>query len=128
MVSRTQVAAELAKRLGSDRRKAVRQTAAWLVATGRARQARYLARDVAGTLADDGYVLAQVTTARPLHDPARKELAGFIKNRTGAREVELDTSVDASMIGGVRVVTPSATLDATVRTKLASYVEGVMGD
>ena len=127
MASRTQVAGVVAERLARhDRRGAVRAAAAWMVSTGRARQARYLARDVATALAGRGYVLAEITTARPLHEAARAELVRFIKQETGAHEVELELIVDASVIGGVRIETPAAMLDATVQTKLNNYVEGAL--
>ena len=126
MVSRVQVAHELAQRLTHERSKVVREAAAWLVTTGRVRQARYLARDVAGILADKGYVLVRVTSARPLDDAARGSLETYIREQTGARELELETTVDAAVIGGVQIETPLAGLDATVHTKLVRYAEGVI--
>jgi len=125
--SRLQIASVVADRLvAHDRKQVVEAAAAWLVSTGRARQARYLARDVAAALANRGYVLVQVTTARALSEGAREDLVRFIKRHTGAKEVELEHTVDASVIGGVRIETPLAMLDATVQSKLARYVEGVM--
>src|SRR5471030_2654093 len=121
MVSRVQVAHELAERLARERIKVVREAAAWLVTTGRVRQARYLARDVAGILADKGYVLVRVTSARPLSEAARGSLESFIREQTGAHEIELETAVDATVISGVHIETPLAGLDATVHTKLVRY-------
>lgn len=127
MPTRLQIANVVADRLAHhDRKRTVEAAAAWLVATGRARQARYLARDVAGVLADRGYVLVSVTSARALSEQASRDLVRFIKHHTGAKEVELEHTVDASVIGGVRIETPLAMLDATVQTKLNNYVEGVM--
>ena len=126
MATRTQVATALAERLGTDRRRVVREAAAWLVATGRARQAGYLARDVAARLQDQGYVLVKVTTARALEPRAREQLEALIRRETHARRLELDEMIDPDVVGGVQIETPLATLDATVRTKLARYVEGVM--
>lgn len=126
MATRTQIAAEVAERLGDHRQRTVREAAAWLVSTGRARQARYLARDVAAVLADKGYLLVRVTSARQLDRAARGRLEGFIKQHTGARELELDTVIDPAVVGGVQIETPMAMLDATVRTKLSRYVEGAM--
>jgi len=127
MPTRLQIATVVADRLTHhDRKKTVREAAAWLVATGRVRQARYLARDVAGVLANRGYVLVNVTTARALSEQAHSDLVRFIKHHTGATTVELEHTVDASVIGGVRIETPLAMLDATVQTKLNNYVEGVM--
>jgi F0F1-type ATP synthase delta subunit len=129
MATRTQVAAALAERLEHhDRHKSIREAAAWLVATGRARQARYLARDVAAQLEAKGYVLVRVTTARSLEHHTRERLEHFIQRQTGAKELEMDMIVDPNVVGGVQIETPLAALDATVRTKLARYVEGVMNE
>ena len=128
MASRTQVAAALADRLVDNRRKSIRQAAAWLVSTGRARQARYLARDVAAHLEAKGYLLVRVTTSRQLDHQARERLEHFIKRETGARELEFDTVISPDVIGGVQIETPLAGLDATIKTKLSRYVEGVMNE
>ncbi len=122
MASRMQVATYVADHLAEDRGGALRSAAAWLADKGQGRQARYLARDVAQVLASRGYVLAQVTTARPLSSEARREVERFIKEATGARELELESAVDAGLIGGIKLETPGQALDASVRTKLARYV------
>jgi F-type H+-transporting ATPase subunit delta len=124
MASRMQVASYVADRLQSDRAGALRSAAAWLADKGQPRQARYLARDVAQVLTTRGYVWAQVTTARPLSTEARREVEGFIKKATGARELELETALDPDMIGGIKIETPGQALDASIQTKLARYVEG----
>jgi hypothetical protein len=124
MATRTQVAAALAERLGHDRRNTVREAAAWLVATGRARQARYLAAH----LEAKGYVMVRVTTARPLDHQAKQELEHFIKRQTGARQLELESVVNPEVVGGAQIETPLMMLDATIRTKLARYVEGAMNE
>jgi F0F1-type ATP synthase delta subunit len=128
MPTRTQVAAALAERLGRDRQKTVREAAAWLVATGRTRQARYLARDVAAQLESKGYVMVRVTSARPLQRHTVESLRHFIQRQTGARELEMDMVVDPAVVGGVQIETPLAALDVTVKTKLSRYVEGVMNE
>ncbi len=124
MATRTQVAQYLTGKLTNDRTEAVREAAAWLVATGRERQARYLARDVAKALSDDGYVFAHVTTARPVTTQTRAAVEQFLRTETGVRELELEFAVDERVIGGLRLETPTAQLDATVSHKLAKLVEG----
>ena len=124
MASRMQVATYLADHLESGRADAMRSAAAWLTTEGKGRQARYLARDVAQVLTARGYVLVRITTARPLSSDARAKVEGFIKEATGARTVELEANVDADLIGGITIETPGQALDASVRTKLARYVEG----
>jgi F0F1-type ATP synthase delta subunit len=126
MASRMQVASYVAERLQSDRHGALRAAAAWLSERGRSRQAPYLARDVAQVLAGRGYVYAQVTTARPLGSMGREHVERFIKKATGAHELELDLLVEPDLIGGIKIETPGQALDASVKTKLARYVEGAI--
>jgi len=125
MVSRTQVAAHVANALDSDRAGAMKSAAAWLVNTGRERQAGYLARDVAKVLAGRGYVSAKVTTARRMSDETQSRIETYIMEATDAKKLELDTVVDPAIIGGAHIETPDAHLDATVRTKLEKFVQGV---
>ena len=125
MVSRFQVATYVADHLERDRKKTLREASAWLAARGKARQAQYLARDVAQILGQRGYIYAEVTTARSLSDSAKHKIKEFIRANTQAREIELVTKVDKSLIGGALIELPEAELDGTVKTKLAKFVEGV---
>ena len=86
MASRVQVAEYVADKLATDRGEALREAASWLVAHGKARQARYLARDVAQLLADRGYVYARITTARPMSERARHEVEEFYPQSHGRPE------------------------------------------
>jgi F0F1-type ATP synthase delta subunit len=126
MTSRMQVAAELADRLKSGRHDAVTAAAAWLVERGRARDGRYLARDVAGILAARGYLLVEITSAHRLEESALRKVEHFVKEQTGVRELEVVQYVDKSLIGGVKIETPSAILDGSVRTKMEKMLEGVI--
>lgn len=125
MASRAQVASWLADKLPDERAAAVETAASWLVASRRVGQANYLARDVARELAFRGYVYARVTSARPLGHEAQSRIREFITEATQARQLELDIEVDPRLVGGVRIETPDAELDASVRTKLEQFVEGV---
>jgi F0F1-type ATP synthase delta subunit len=125
MISRAQVASYVAARLPSERQPALKQAAAWLIESGRANQARYLARDIAGVLARQGYVLARVEGARPLSRSAVNEIQSFVTSQTGAREIELESVLNPALVGGVKIETPGRELDASVKRKLAKFVEGV---
>ncbi len=125
MPTRTQVAQYLSQNLvGQDRVKAIDQVAAWLVRTGKTRQATYVSRDVAYALASNGYVAATVTTARPLNSEAQKAIKAYLKQACGAHEVELELLIEPSVIGGVRIDTPVGTLDETVKQRLMTIVRG----
>jgi F-type H+-transporting ATPase subunit delta len=125
MTTRTQVAAFVTDALERGETGVIQSAAAWLVSTGRERQAGYLTRDVARELAGRGYLWVRLTTARPLDSDALVTIEKFVRELTGANKLEVTTDVDPSIIGGLRLETPDAQLDATVRTKLATFVQGV---
>jgi F0F1-type ATP synthase delta subunit len=122
MTTRTQVADYLASELPKHRSRATLIAAAWLIETKRTRQAEYLARDVSRLNADNGYLLLVATTARPLSDEARAAITSYALGATSAKQVELAELVDPGVIGGVKLETPTARLDATIATRLASFV------
>ncbi len=125
MATRTQVADYVASKLADGRTEAVQAAAAWLVATRRQRQTAYVTRDVAKALTSQGYLFARLTTARPLSAASREAVKAFLRAETGATELELETVVDGGVVGGIRLETPTAELDGTVRRQLTRLVEGV---
>jgi F-type H+-transporting ATPase subunit delta len=125
MATRTQIARSVALGLSTDRSAAIMRAAAWLTAKGKTRQASYLVRDVAWILEQQGYVYAKVTTAKPLSNHSEKAIIDYIKSTKTVHEVELEVIVDPSVIGGVRIETPSSTLDETVLNRLQALVREV---
>lgn len=94
--------------------KVLAEVAAYLVDSKRTREAELLVRAIQDELAARGIVIAHVVSARPLAG----ELEQAIKTLIDAREIHLDSEVDPSVIGGVRVETPGKLLDATIKRKL----------
>lgn len=127
MITRTQAAKYLAATIiaNGDRQKAVQQVASWLYQTGKVRQLPYLMQDVSYALSRKGYVFATITTAYPVAGDAKAQIEKYIKRLSGAKNVECDYFIDRQIIGGVVIETPVGTFDASVRHKLAKFVEGV---
>jgi F-type H+-transporting ATPase subunit delta len=65
-----------------------------------------------------GEVSAEVTSARPLTDAQREELARTLREKVG-RKVKLEERVDAGLIGGLVVRVGSRMIDTSIRSKLA---------
>ena len=63
-------------------------------------------------------VLAEVTSATELNDDQKHNLVEKVKGITEARDVELKTSVDPSLIGGVIIKVGSKVIDASLRGQL----------
>lgn len=113
----THIANELAK--GKAAKPLLQQAASYLVEHKRANQAELLARDIEAILArDHKVVLANVISARELSAGLIKNIEQFVKTSEGATQVEVNTSIDPSLLGGVIIRTPRAELDTTVRKQL----------
>ena len=64
-----------------------------------------------------GETTAEVVTARPLNDDQLAQLRQQLRSRAG-REVNIDATVDATILGGIVVRLGSQMIDASIRTKL----------
>lgn len=66
-----------------------------------------------------GVVAAQVTTALPLSAAQSKGLAAALRQALG-KDPEIETRVDPSILGGIKVKVGSRLFDASLRSKLDS--------
>lgn len=73
-----------------------------------------------------GEVTATVTTAHPLGDAQRRELAAKLKVREG-RDVKIDAAVDPAILGGLVVTIGSRRIDGSLRTRLNSLAQAMKG-
>lgn len=97
----------------------LRGVAAYLIVHKQANQLDLLVKDIARELQQsEGSLLAEVYSAFPLGNDSRNELKAYLQKATGAKTVELDESVDRSLLSGVIVRTADQELDTTARTKL----------
>lgn len=71
-----------------------------------------LARQISNT------VLAEVSSATELNESQQRTVIDKVKTLTGARVVELKTTVDRDLIGGVVIKVGSQVFDASVRGQL----------
>jgi F-type H+-transporting ATPase subunit delta len=69
--------------------------------------------------AHKGEVAAEVTVAAPLNEARTGEIRDALKAVTG-KNVQVDVTVDPSIIGGLKVKLGSRMVDASLRTKLNS--------
>ena len=98
------------------------EVAGYLVQSKRTREVELVVRAIEDELAQRGVVIAHVVTARPM----AATLEAAIKKLIDAREIHLDSEVDPSVIGGVRVETPGKLLDATIKRKLLALHQAKM--
>ena len=118
-LSRRAIATYVAEQLThGDSKKVIVQLAAFLVDTRRTKELSLIVRDVQFYLAEAGSVSGVITTASTLSAETKKAIEKYIKNQTGATTVALDSLIDPSVIGGVKVSIPGRELDATVSRSL----------
>lgn len=97
----------------------IKTLAAYLVEQKRVHEAGLIMDDILHELFEqDGQLLAEVTSARPLDGSVRKALEELLRDQTGAKTVSLTEKTDTSLLGGLIARTSDAELDASVRTKL----------
>ncbi|NEQ99051.1 MAG: F0F1 ATP synthase subunit delta [Cyanothece sp. SIO2G6] len=63
-------------------------------------------------------VLAEVVSATPLSGSQQDAIRSKVVQMTGAREAELETSLDTALIGGVIIKVGSQVVDASLRGQL----------
>lgn len=120
-ISRRKIAIYIAEQLAAGKpvKPLLNQAASYLVEHKQTNQAELLVRDIEALLASEhDIVLARVISARELSEGLITNIEQFVTSAQGAKQVEVSTSVDPSLLGGVIIRTPSAELDTTVRKQL----------
>lgn len=114
-LTRSQLADHLIGNRGKD---ALQQVAAYLLSSGRTKEADLIVREVEEQLSNNGRIVARVASARKLDADQQREIIQMIKNTTGAESVEIINEVDPSHLGGVVVRTPKQEVDLSIRSRL----------
>lgn len=115
-ISRRKLAELVATRIlaGQSTDVALREVAAYLIATKRTREQALVVRDIEAALLDKGIVVADVTSVHGVSDDLHQQ----IKDLTGATSLQLRTTLDDAVLGGVRIDIPGKRFDGTIRRKL----------
>ena len=103
---------------GKPQKEIAMQLAAYLILNRRTSELDVIVRDVQFYLADHGHISGTVTSARELSSATLKSIEAFTKEKTGAKNVSLDRSIDESVLGGIRIEIPGYELDTTVARQL----------
>jgi len=119
-VSRRRIARSVADQLmnGVSIDQIAPRLAAYLIDNNLAKHQDEMIGDIAYELAKSGRIEAVVTTARPLSDELRDHVYAYLKRHETATDIVLDERVDASILGGIIIETPSRQLDASVSSRL----------
>lgn len=120
--------AELAEIIGEksladgDGRNLARQIAAYLASQARPVDLGSLMRDVMQYRLEHGYVEARAVSAHELSQEVLDDITALLKERyPAAKHIQIDSVIDDSVVGGVRIELPRETLDLSVRSKLNMF-------
>ena len=113
-LSRRALATFVAKELLAGNDQIIDWLAALLIEERREREADLLVRDIESILADSGQMIVQVDTARLLDAATKQEIESMFDQH----EVHIKETVRPELIGGVKITTPTQSLDRTIAKKL----------
>ena len=122
LVSRRKLAKYAAEQIMAGNDTIMEEIASLLVYEKRQREIELLVRDVEAELAEHGEIVASVESARKLDVDTKRDIEKYLMSAVGANnnksKVTLKESIDPTLIGGFKLRTPTATLDATIARKL----------
>lgn len=94
------------------------QLAAYLIESGRTKEAGLLVWDIEKVLEKHGTVVAKTTSARELDEAERADIEDLLKSRYNAKQVVMKTSVDETLLGGVVIRTASDEFDGSLQRSI----------
>ena len=122
LVSRRKLAKYAAEQILAGNDAVLEEIAGLLIYEKHEREVDLLVRDIEAELAERGEIVASVESARALDDNTRRKIEQFLataaSDKNSKPKVSLRESIDPTLIGGLKLRTPTATLDATVLKKL----------
>lgn len=120
LVSRRKLAKYAAEQILAGNDAVLEEIAGFLVHEKHEREVELLARDIEVELAERGTVVATVESARALDLATKDEIKNLLSSNASDQDINvlLRESIDQALIGGFKLRTPTATLDATIAKKL----------
>jgi F-type H+-transporting ATPase subunit delta len=121
MISRRKLADRSAARIvkGDSKKNVLKELAAYLIDTGRVREAELIVKDIEAALAGNGLIVATVTSARALSTSALSNIESFVKGQYEKTEqIVLHEQIDENLISGIKLELPGKALDMSVKAKL----------
>lgn len=131
-LTRRQLAIYAADKLldGQSAEKLATELSGELYSTKRFKQTEMLIADVNKELEQRKKLAkCQVTTARPLSSAETKKLIKRLEQMTGALKIQLEFSIDKSVLGGIKLKTALWERDSTIKSQIDSLRDlSVSGD
>lgn len=117
-LSRRKLAAYYADQLMLGKKKVANELAAYLVETRRTDEYELIVRDIEYALATRGVLVADISASRDLSPASKEAITSYLTTISSAKDIQLRSTVDESLLGGVRITSPLGELDATLKRKI----------
>lgn len=99
-----------------------REIAAYLLEERRVNELESILRDIMQFRMDHGVLEAEVVTAHPVDEHVLAHVKQLLQTAyPDTKQVHVDTRLEPTVIGGLRIDLPNDQLDMTVATKLATF-------
>lgn len=118
-LSHTKIARYAVRQLQAGNGEVLREIAAYLLDERRLHETDLIIRAILEECERIGTVLADVTTIETLSDDMKAQ----IQKLTGASSLEIREHIDPSVLGGIRIETPTKRFDATFARTLSQLRE-----
>lgn len=117
-LSRRKLATYYADQLMLGKKKVANELAAYLVETRRTGEYELIVRDIEYALATRGVLVADISASRDLSPASKEAITSYLTTISSAKDIQLRSTVDESLLGGVRITSPLGELDATLKRKI----------
>jgi F0F1-type ATP synthase delta subunit len=118
ILSRQKIAIYAAVQLLAGNNGVIKEVAAYLVETKKTDQVDLIVRDIELYLSRYGHVLAHVGTAHSLTAETKKDIMALLKEKTGAKKIDVAEYHDETLVGGVKIDIPGRQLDTSIARTL----------
>lgn len=106
----------------ADSQELAREIAAYLITERRTNELESILRDIMQIRASHGIIEAEVATAHDLQTRDITEIKQLLqKSYPAAKQVNVGTHLDASVVGGLRIDMPEEQLDMSIAARLAKF-------
>jgi len=113
-ISRAKLARYATEQLVDGNDNVIQELAAYLIENRRVDELDLIVREISEQFERRGVVAVDIVSARPIEAELRAQIAKLL----GAEKLEANETIDAKLLGGVKLETASRRLDATVAHRL----------
>lgn len=116
--SRRQLANYAAEQILDNNKNIALELTSYLYETNRIKEVDSLIRDIDTALAEKGVINAEISSHHRLDNSTRENLKAVLSKHYGSDSINIDESIDASLLGGIKIKTACEEFDGSLRYKI----------